>query len=151
MTGVVRRSVRHVDPADATGTRGAAGAAARGAGSPEVGAATTASGLETVLAEVDGEEGLFRIRVRGPSSCLAVWQRGTGSLRLTWQHQDGWSDSGDLIRVDDAGQVEVLHRASGEIGGLFLIPVAEIEDDLLAHPGSPRRRWWPARTSSTAS
>ncbi|MDG4809544.1 AMP-binding protein [Micromonospora sp. WMMD1120] len=102
--------------------------------SPQVGAATTGSGLETVLTAVDGPEGLFRVRVRGPSTCLAVWQRDAGSVRLVRQQQDGWSDTGDLVRVDDTGQIEVVRRAAGEVGGLFLVPVAEIEDHLLVHP-----------------
>jgi cyclohexanecarboxylate-CoA ligase len=105
-----------------------------GRSSPQAGAGTTASGLETALAKVDGEDGLFRIRIRGPSSCLAVWRRDTGQLRLAWKHQDGWFDTGDLVRVDDAGQVEVIQLPTEEVGGLFLVPVAEIEDGLLAHP-----------------
>jgi cyclohexanecarboxylate-CoA ligase len=63
-----------------------------------------------------------------------VWRRDTGLLRLAWKHQDGWFDTGDLVRVDDAGQVEVIQRPTEEVGGLFLVPVAEIEDSLLAHP-----------------
>ena len=105
-----------------------------GRSSPEAGAGTTAAGLETDLAEVDGEEGLFRIRVRGPSSCLAVWRRDAGQVHLARDHQDGWSDTGDLIRVDGAGRVEVLRRPAEEVGGLFLVPVAEIEDGLRTHP-----------------
>src|SRR4051812_35098050 len=105
-----------------------------GRSSPEVGAGTTATGLETSLSTVDGTAGLFRIRVRGPSSCLAVWRRDTGLLRLAWQHHDGWFDTGDLIRVDDAGHIDVVRRPSDEVGGLFLVPVAEIEDGLLGHP-----------------
>jgi cyclohexanecarboxylate-CoA ligase len=105
-----------------------------GRSSPEAGTGTIASGLETALTKVDGDDGLFRIRVRGPSTCLAVWRRDTGMLRLTCTYQDGWFDTGDLVRVNDAGQVEVLQRPTEEVGGLFLVPVAEIEDGLLAHP-----------------
>jgi cyclohexanecarboxylate-CoA ligase len=105
-----------------------------GRGSPETGAGTTAAGLETTLARVDGGEGLFRIRARGPSSCLAVWRRETGRVRLAWAHQDGWFDTGDLVRVDDTGRVEVVQRPTEEVGGLFLVPVAEIEDALRAYP-----------------
>lgn len=105
-----------------------------GRSSPQAGVGTTATGLETTLARVDGEEGLYRIRVRGPSACLAGWRRDTGLLRLTWNHEDGWLDTGDMLRVDDAGTIEVTQRPTEEVGGLFLVPVAEIEDNLLAHP-----------------
>ncbi|MFI5933929.1 AMP-binding protein [Actinoplanes sp. NPDC051494] len=93
-----------------------------------------AAGTETTLAGIEGTDRLFRILARGPASPLATWRRDTGRVRPTWEHQDGWVDTGDLVRVDDAGRAEPVRRPATDVGGLFLVPVAEVEDGLRAHP-----------------
>jgi cyclohexanecarboxylate-CoA ligase len=93
------------------------------------------AGLETRLTPVDGaEEGLGRLRVRGPQGCAAVWRRDTGQLRQTWKDDDGWIDTGDLVRPDGRGGVRVVQRVTEQVGAIFLVPVAEIEDRLATHP-----------------
>lgn len=56
---------------------------------------------------------------RGPASPLVVWRRESGRLRLTWEK--GQAASGDFTDLDE------------EVGGLFLIPVTEVEERLLTH------------------
>ncbi|MDG4862665.1 hypothetical protein P8605_31470, partial [Streptomyces sp. T-3] len=55
---------------------------------------------------------------RGPASPLAVWRREGERLQLTWD-EEGQATSGDLADPDQ------------EVGGLFLIPVTEVEERLL--------------------
>jgi cyclohexanecarboxylate-CoA ligase len=73
-----------------------------------------------------------RTRGRGPASPLAVWRRESGGLRPTWE-QDGQGRAGDLADAGDAGTGSTPPYAE-EIGGVFLVPVGEVEEQLLAHP-----------------
>ncbi|QNA75292.1 AMP-binding protein [Streptomyces sp. So13.3] len=94
-------------------------------------------GLEVsvVPAEGVGDARTSQLRVRGPSVCLATWQRGGGPAPLiTWDRDEGWLDTGDLAKADGLGGVQVMRRAGERLGGIFLVPVAELEERLLTHP-----------------
>ncbi|WP_405019867.1 AMP-binding protein [Kitasatospora sp. NBC_00070] len=124
-------------------------------GSPEVGLGTVARGetpaersaesdgrplpgLElsplSELPRAPGGPAVERLRVRGPAVCLACWPHGAETLRLPWEQDQGWLDTGDLARADGLGGVQVVQWAGHRTGAIFLVPVAELEDALLAHP-----------------
>ncbi|MEV8475403.1 AMP-binding protein [Streptomyces sp. NPDC051173] len=94
-------------------------------------------GLETSLREVPGADGLRRLWVRGPSVCVAVWAPGVdgGAAAPTWDRDDGWMDTGDLVRDDGAGGIRFAGRADRRVGGPYMIPVADVENEILHHPG----------------
>ncbi|MFF1378841.1 AMP-binding protein [Streptomyces sp. NPDC058308] len=66
----------------------------------------------------------------GPSSPTAVWRRESGRPSPTWGPQ-GHTGPGDPVDLDETGQPRLRTE---EVGGLFLVPVTEIEARLLAHP-----------------
>ncbi|MFC8349604.1 AMP-binding protein [Streptomyces sp. NPDC057280] len=53
----------------------------------------------------------------GPASPVALWRREAGGLRPVWER-----DPGGVSAVTE------------EVGGVFLVPVTEVEEHLLAHP-----------------
>ncbi|MFE9468134.1 AMP-binding protein [Streptomyces virginiae] len=74
------------------------------------------------------------LEVRGPSVCLATWRHGAPAPVATWEHADGWLDTGDLAAADRHGGIRVLSRAGTRTGAIFMVPVSEVEERLLAHP-----------------
>ncbi|MEU6070182.1 AMP-binding protein [Streptomyces sp. NPDC047082] len=83
-------------------------------------------GLEVALTE-------GRLRVRGPSVAPAAWRHG-GAVAAAWDGSDGWLDTGDVATVGRPGEVTVVRRADERTGGLFVVPVDELEEGLRAHP-----------------
>jgi len=75
-----------------------------------------------------------RLLIRGASLCLATMGRDSGTLRVLAEHDDGWYDTGDLAFPDGRGGYRLAGRAVDRVGGAFMIPVADVEDALLAHP-----------------
>src|SRR5262249_47713316 len=75
-----------------------------------------------------------RLRGRGPSVCLATWRHGDPAPLVPWESEDGWLDTGDLARADGLGGVRVVRRAGERTGGIFLVPVDEVEQELRGHP-----------------
>jgi cyclohexanecarboxylate-CoA ligase len=73
--------------------------------------------------------------VRGPSVCLATVAGGTGELDVLAERDGGWYDTGDLAISDGRGGTRVVGRAADRIGGMFMIPVSDVEDALRGHPG----------------
>lgn len=63
----------------------------------------------------------------GPASPLAVWRRESGGLRPVWEG-DGWTGTGRPADLDEED------RTVEEVGGVFLVPVTEVEEHLLTHP-----------------
>jgi cyclohexanecarboxylate-CoA ligase len=72
--------------------------------------------------------------IRGASVCLGTMGRDSGTLQVLAEHNEGWYDTGDLTVPDGRGGYRLAGRASDRIGGAFMIPVADVEDTLRAHP-----------------
>jgi cyclohexanecarboxylate-CoA ligase len=75
-----------------------------------------------------------RLVIRGASLCLGTMGRDSGTLRLLADEDDGWYDTGDLAFPDGRGGYRLVGRAADRVGGAFMIPVADVENALLAHP-----------------
>ncbi len=75
-----------------------------------------------------------RLMIRGGSLCLGTLGRDSGTLRMLTEHDDGWYDTGDLAVPDGRGGYRLVGRAADRVGGAFMIPVADVEDALRAHP-----------------
>jgi cyclohexanecarboxylate-CoA ligase len=109
-------------------------------GAPELGMGTLApdgttdTGIPLAGLEVSASD-TSRLRVRGPSVSLATWAYGSPAPLTVWEHDGGWLDTGDLAGGSDAlGRLRVLARAGERTGSIFMVPVDEVEDGLLAHP-----------------
>jgi cyclohexanecarboxylate-CoA ligase len=103
--------------------------AARSIGTPN-------EGLEIEL-RFDGEispQRPARMFVRGPSVCLATMGRDTGALDVLAERDNCWYDTGDLAIPDGRGGIRVVGRSADRIGGLTMIPAADVEDALREHP-----------------
>ena len=70
-------------------------------------------GLEMRLLPGPGDDGVHRLLVRGASLAVGFWQPGSGEpFHAMWQHDDGWLDTGDLVREDGRGGIRFAGRAS---------------------------------------
>jgi cyclohexanecarboxylate-CoA ligase len=76
-----------------------------------------------------------RVFVRGAAVCLATVGRDSGTLTVIAEQNDGWFDTGDLAVPDGRDGVRLMGRAGDRIGGVFMIPVNDVESALLIHPG----------------
>ncbi|GAA3041405.1 cyclohexanecarboxylate-CoA ligase [Pseudonocardia yunnanensis] len=76
-----------------------------------------------------------RLFVRGSGVCLATVVRDSGTLTVIAEHDDGWYDTGDLAVPDGRGGIRLMGRAADRIGGVFMIPVSDVESELLKNPG----------------
>lgn len=74
------------------------------------------------------------LEVRGPGLCRRILDLRTREELWSADAGDGWYDTGDLLERDPEGRFHYLGRAADRIGGDSVIPVAEVEDELLAHP-----------------
>ncbi|AVH60688.1 long-chain fatty acid--CoA ligase [Streptomyces dengpaensis] len=74
-----------------------------------------------------------RLFVRGGGVCLATFGRDSGRLRVTADVDDGWYDTGDLAIPDGRGGLRIIGRTADRIGGSFMIPINDVETELLAH------------------
>lgn len=75
-----------------------------------------------------------RLFVRGGGVCLATFGRDGGQLRVTSRIDDGWYDTGDLAVPDGRDGLRLIGRTADRIGGSFMIPVRDVETELLRHP-----------------
>jgi cyclohexanecarboxylate-CoA ligase len=75
-----------------------------------------------------------RMFVRGACVCLATMGRDGGEVDVVASQDDGWYDTGDLAVPDGRGGVRMIGRAADRIGGVLMIPAADVEDALCAHP-----------------
>lgn len=75
-----------------------------------------------------------RLRIRGASAALAVLDTATGTARVLAEDGDGWYETGDLARPDGHGGIRVTGRSVDRIGGISMILVKEVEDELAGHP-----------------
>jgi cyclohexanecarboxylate-CoA ligase len=76
-----------------------------------------------------------RLFARGGGVCLGTLGRDTGKLTVIGEHDDGWYDTGDLAIPDGDGGIRLMGRAGDRIGAAFMIPVNDVESELLNHPG----------------
>lgn len=76
-----------------------------------------------------------RLHIRGGSVCLATMGRDTGALTLVADHDDGWYDTGDLAVPDGRDGIQVVGRAADRVGGVFMLPVNDVESALLQLDG----------------
>lgn len=74
-----------------------------------------------------------RLMIRGASLCLGTMGRDGGALRILAEHDDGWLDTGDLAVPDGQDGYRMVGRVADRIGAI-MIPVADVEDVLRAHP-----------------
>lgn len=93
-------------------------------------------GLEIQLrgGDVVSKEQPARLFVRGAGVTLATLGRDSGTLRVLADHDDGWYDTGDLAIPDGRGGIRIIGRVADRIGTLFMIPVNDVEGQLLEHP-----------------
>ena len=76
-----------------------------------------------------------RLFVRGAGVCLATIDGHSGELRIPAEQDDGWYDTGDLAVSDGRGGIRLRGRAADRVGsGSFMLPVTDIENELLDHP-----------------
>jgi cyclohexanecarboxylate-CoA ligase len=80
------------------------------------------------------EDNPGRLFIRGPGVCLATIGRDTGAIVRLAERDNGWYDTGDLATPDGRGGYRLAGRAADRIGGAFMIPVADVEEALRAHP-----------------
>ncbi|MBB4676889.1 AMP-binding protein [Crossiella cryophila] len=73
-----------------------------------------------------------RLFIRGAAVALATLDTGSGAVRVLAEH--GWYDTGDLARADGRGGIRVTGRSVDRIGGISMILVKEVEDELAGHP-----------------
>jgi cyclohexanecarboxylate-CoA ligase len=76
-----------------------------------------------------------RLYIRGGSVCLATMGRDTGALTVVADHDDGWYHTGDLAVPDGRDGIQVVGRAADRVGGVFMIPVNDVENALLQYYG----------------
>ncbi|WP_432844778.1 AMP-binding protein [Amycolatopsis sp. CA-161197] len=89
--------------------------------------------LRSDLGEITAERP-GRLYIRGATVCLATVDRDTGELTVAADHDDGWYDTGDLAIPDGRGGIRLLGRDADRIGGVLMIPAADVESALLDHP-----------------
>ncbi|GLZ11530.1 long-chain-fatty-acid--CoA ligase [Actinomadura sp. NBRC 104425] len=98
---------------------------------PGLGRPVGGTQVEIRRADASGAGGL---NVRGPSVCLGVLDVRSGRAAWTPDRDDGWYDTGDLVRSDEHGRLHYVSRACDRVGWGPMIPTAEIESVLLGHP-----------------
>jgi cyclohexanecarboxylate-CoA ligase len=72
--------------------------------------------------------------VRGAGVTLATLGRDSGTLHVLADHDDGWYDTGDHAIPDGRGGIRIIGRVADRIGTSFMIPVNDVESQLLEHP-----------------
>ena len=76
--------------------------------------------------------GAGRLRVRGANQCLGYFQR--DDVYAAAVDDDGWFDTGDLVRSDGRGGIRIVGRVKDIIvRNGQKVPVAEVESALSAH------------------
>ncbi|MFE5112058.1 AMP-binding protein [Streptomyces sp. NPDC056663] len=83
--------------------------------------------------EIDAENP-GELFVRGAGVCLATLGRDSGELVVIEEQDGGWYNTGDYAVPDGRGGIQLAGRVSDRIGGVFMIPVLDVEDTLRKHP-----------------
>ena len=96
----------------------------------------TLPGVEICTHGTDGDE-IEQLSVRGPSVCLAVFNRDTGAVVWEPSLDQGWFNTGDLVtRARDDG-LTFMGRTSDRVMGddvPVIIPALEVEEEIKLHP-----------------
>ncbi|WP_160050232.1 MULTISPECIES: acyl-CoA synthetase [unclassified Nocardiopsis] len=80
-----------------------------------------------------GPGGLGEVVYRSPQLCQGYWDKPEETEEA---FRGGWFHSGDLVRIDDEGYIEVVDRIKDAINtGGVLVASREVEDVLYTHPG----------------
>ncbi len=96
---------------------------------------------------------LGEVVYRSPQLCQGYWDKPEETEEA---FRDGWFHSGDLVRADAEGYIEVVDRIKDVINtGGVLVASREVEDALYTHPGvaeaavvgAPDERWIEAVTA----
>jgi cyclohexanecarboxylate-CoA ligase len=78
-------------------------------------------------------DGAGRLRVRGANQCLGYFKR--EAVYAAAVDDDGWFDTGDLVRSDGRGGIRIIGRVKDIIvRNGQKVPVAEVESALYSHP-----------------
>ncbi|MFD8338067.1 AMP-binding protein [Streptomyces solisilvae] len=72
--------------------------------------------------------------VRGAGVCVAYVGLDTGAVEILCDRDDGWLDTGDLVVPDGRGGIRHVGRVADRIGDGFMIPVVDVEAQVLEHP-----------------
>ncbi|HEY0639355.1 MAG TPA: AMP-binding protein [Pseudonocardiaceae bacterium] len=94
-------------------------------------------GLELRVVTPDGGPGAGSLQVRGASLCLGTVTKDIGDVTPPTDTEDGWFDTGDLAREDGRGGIRIVGRTADRIydpSANFMIPVRDLEDELMRHP-----------------
>lgn len=99
-------------------------------------------GLEVRVVSPDGAvdqpDRTGALQVRGASLCLGMVTGDIGRvLPATDDGPTGWFDTGDLARPDGRGGIRIVGRVADRIydrSAAVMIPVRDLEDELLLHP-----------------
>ena len=95
--------------------------------------------LPGVQIRTDGTDtaDIEQLSVRGPSVCLAVFNRDTGAVLWEPSFDEGWFDTGDLVTTTPDGGLTFMGRTSDRVMGddlPLMIPALEIEEEIRLHP-----------------
>ncbi|NMO55422.1 AMP-binding protein [Actinoplanes sp. TBRC 11911] len=73
--------------------------------------------------------------MRGPSVCIATVGRDSGKVTMIADHDEGWYETGDLAIPDGRNGIRLMGRTADRINRGFVVPAADVEAELLNHPG----------------
>jgi cyclohexanecarboxylate-CoA ligase len=103
--------------------------------------ATVSDGRPAATLEIDlrvegtaSKENPARLFVRGAALCIALVGRDTGTVDVLADRPGGWFDTGDLVLPDGDGGIRLAGRAADRVGGILMVPVTDVESQLLEHP-----------------
>ena len=94
---------------------------------------TPIEGVEMRLLDVDGDDGVGEIAIRGHNVMKGYWDKPEATAAAI--DADGWFRTGDMARVDDDGYYFIVDRKKDLIirGGYNVYP-REVEEVLYEHP-----------------
>jgi acyl-CoA synthetase (AMP-forming)/AMP-acid ligase II len=79
------------------------------------------------------EEGYGELLVRGPNVVAGYWNKPEATAQT---FVDGWLHTGDMVRIDDDGYVQIVDRKKDMINrGGENVYCVEVENALMEHPG----------------
>jgi cyclohexanecarboxylate-CoA ligase len=86
-----------------------------------------------IVRDPDAPDGAGRLRVRGANLCLGYFRR--PDMFAAALDDDGWFDTGDLVRPDGKGGIRIVGRVKDVImRNGQKVPAAEVESALSSHP-----------------